>query len=46
MSIIKQLPQEQPKKSHKQDILQKHVQLEQSIFASYGTQAMNIISYL
>ena len=35
--IIKQQPQEQPQKSHKQDIL-KNILL---IFASYGTHVMN-----
>ena len=35
MCAVKQQPQEQPSKSHKQDILQKHLQINQSIFVSY-----------
>ena len=34
-------PQEQPQKSHEQDILQKHLHIDRSIFASYGTHAVN-----
>ena len=44
--IIKQLPQEQPQKLHKQGILQKHLQTDQSIFASYGANAKNYFASL
>ena len=36
----------QPQKSHEQDILQKHLQIDRSIFASYGTRAMNYFASL
>ena len=39
--VVKQQPQEQPQKSHEQDILQKHLHIDRSIFASYGTHAVN-----
>ena len=35
--VVKQQPQEQPQESHKQDILQTNLQIDQSIFASNGT---------
>ena len=39
ISVVKQQPQEQlPERSHKHDILKKHLQ---SIFASYGMQTTN-----
>ena len=38
---IKQPPQEQPQKSQKQVMLQKYIQIDQSIFASYGTHTTN-----
>ena len=37
--LHKQQPQEQPRKSYKQDIL--HLQIDQLTFASHGTHAMN-----
>ena len=40
MCAVKQQPQEQPQKSHKH-ILQKHLQIDQSIFVSYGMHAYN-----
>ena len=42
ISVVKQ----QPQKSHKQDILQKHLQIHQSIFACYGTHTTNCFAYL
>ena len=33
----KQQPQEQPQKSRKEDNLQTHLQIDQSIYASYGS---------
>ena len=39
--VIKQQPQEHPQKSHKEDILEKHLKIDQSIFASYGTHTTN-----
>ena len=38
---VKQHPQEQPQKSHKQSILQKHGQIDQLTFASFGTDTTN-----
>lgn len=38
---VKQQPQEQPEKSHKQSILQKHGQIDQLTFASFGTHTTN-----
>ena len=35
MCSVKQQPQEQPHKSHKQNILQKHLQIDQSITKNY-----------
>ena len=41
--LVKQRPQEQPQKSHKQDVLQlKHLQIDQSVFASHRMHAMKI----
>ena len=42
ISAVKQ----QPQKSHKQDILQKHLQIHQSIFACYGTHTTNCFACL
>ena len=39
--VVKQQPQERLQKSHKQDVLQKHLQTDRSIFASYGTPVIN-----
>ena len=39
--VVKQQPQEWLQKSHKQDVLQKHLQTDRSIFASYGTPVIN-----
>ena len=39
LCVVKQQPQEQQQKSHQQDILQRHLQIDRSIFASYGTEA-------
>ena len=44
--VIKQQPQEQPQKSHKEDILEKHLKIDQSIFASYGTHTTNYFASL
>ena len=44
--MVKQQTQEEPQKSHEQDILQKHSQIDRSIFASYGTHAMNFCASL
>ena len=41
MCAVKQQPQEQPQKSHKQSILQKHGQINQLTFASFGTHTTN-----
>ena len=43
MCVVKQQTQEKPKKSHEQDILQKHIlrSIDLSIFASYEMHAMN-----
>ena len=38
---VKQQPQEQPQKSHTQDIHQKLLQIDQSIFASFRTHTTN-----
>ena len=43
---VKQQLQEPPQKSHKQDIRQKHLQIDQSIFASYGTHTTNYFARL
>ena len=45
MCAIKQQPQEQPQKSHKH-ILQKHLQIDQSIFVSYGMHTTNYFASL
>ena len=42
--IVKQPHQSQ--KSLEQDVLQKHLQIDRSIFASYGTRAMNYFASL
>ena len=39
--LDKQQPQEQPQKSYKQDILHKHLQIDQLTFGSVWTHAMN-----
>ena len=44
--FVKQQTQEQPQKSHKQDILQKHLQIDQWIFASYGTHTTDCFTSL
>ena len=44
--LVKQQPQEQPQKSHEQDILQKHLQIDRSMFASHATHAMNYFASL
>ena len=41
MCIFKKQPQGQPQKSHEHDILQKHLQINQSFFASCGMRATN-----
>ena len=41
MCTVKQQPQEHPQKSHTQDIHQKHLQIDQSIFASFRTHTTN-----
>ena len=46
MCAIKQQPQEEPQKSHIQDILQKHLQIDQSIFVSYGMHTTNYFASL
>ena len=33
--------QQQPQKSHKQDILPKNLKIDRSFFVSYGTHAIN-----
>ena len=40
---MSQQPQEQPQKSHKQDILRWHLHVNQLIFASYGAHTTNYL---
>ena len=42
--VVKQQPQERLQKSHKQDFL--YLQTDRSIFASYGTHAVNYFESL
>ena len=44
--VVKKQPQKWLQKSYKQDILQKHLQSAQSMFASYGTHAIKCFASL
>ena len=44
--LVKQQPQEQPQKSHKQDIPQKHLQIDRLSLASHGMHATNYFASL